>query len=272
MPMKHSILRLLSTLVVALLLVSVLSDVADAQRRRRRRRRRRPPRVTAPAEPPAEATPDEGAPAEPAPEEAPPAEAAQATEPPAESEPAAAPVEPEPAAEPTPPADPEPAPVDLGPLREEFTAVMDDLVQVRSRIAVLGQQLFQTKVRVRVQDRAGDDQDLTRIALRLDGAPIFRGDPSTVNDDVRQVFEGFAAPGPHVLTVEAEQRARENEEYRYTTTDTYRFEVVRGKATEVTLVLDDHSDIAEEFPDEGEGEYDVRMRLRVATRELDAAP
>lgn len=196
-----------------------------------------------------------------------PAPAAQATSPAAAATQTQTPaVEPEPAAE------PEPELVDLGPLREEFTSVMDDLVQVRSRIAVLGRQLFQTKVRVRVQDRAGDDQDLIVLALRLDGAPIFRGDPSTVNSDVSQVFEGFAAPGPHVLTVETEQRARENDEYRYTTADTYRFEVVRGKATELTLVLDDSSDIATDFPDDGEGEYDVRVRLRVATRELSDAP
>ncbi|NOY91502.1 MAG: DUF3597 domain-containing protein, partial [Deltaproteobacteria bacterium] len=182
-----------------------------------------------------------------------------------------------PAAAPTPEsstatAEPEPDFVDLGPLREEFTAVMDDLVQVRSRIAVLGRQLFQTKVRVRVQDRAGDDQDLISIALRLDGAPIFRGDPSSVNGDVQQVFEGFAAPGPHVLSVETEQRARADDDYRYTQSDTYRFEVIRGKATELTLVLDDSSDIAEDFPDDGEGEYDVRVRLRVATRELGSEP
>jgi hypothetical protein len=276
---KHSILRLLTTLVVALLLVSVFSEVADAQRRRRRRRRRhRPARTTAPAQPPADA--DAGVEAPPEAESTTPAAAPDAAtpEPTAETSGESAPAEssslaaaPAPEAAPEPAAEPEPDFVDLGPIREEFTAVMDDLVQVRSRIAVLGRQLFQTKVRVRVQDRA-DDQDLVSIALRLDGAPIFRGDPSSVNDDVQQVFDGFAAPGPHVLTVETEQRARADDDYRYTQSDTYRFMVVRGKATELTLVLDDSSDIAEDFPDDGEGEYDIRVRLRVATRELSREP
>ncbi len=84
----------------------------------------------------------------------------------------------------------------------------------------------------------------------------------------REVFEGFAAPGPHDLTVELEQRARANESYRYTQTDRYRFLVTESKLTEITLVLDDDSDIAEDFEDDGEGEYDVRTRLRIATREL----
>ena len=271
---KHSMVRLLTTLLVALLLGGVFSDVAQAQRRRRPRRHRPAPtaETATPAMTPIFVVVMTFVVADPLPDNpfaAPtPAPATTTT-----TTPAAAPAADTATSDATEPdAEPEPDFVDLGPLRDEFTAVMDDLVRVRSRIAVLGRQLFQTKVRVRVQDRASDDQDLVSIALRLDGAPIFSGDPSSVNGDVRQIFEGFAAPGPHLLTVETEQRARANDDYRYTQSDTYRFQVVRGKATELTLTLDDSSNIADDFPDDGEGEYDIRMRLRVATRELSAEP
>ena len=159
---------------------------------------------------------------------------------------------------------------DLAPLRTEYTSVMDELVRVRSRVATLGRALFRTRVRILVQNRA-DDQSLARISLELDGSPIYRADGSQFQgEDGRQVFEGFAAPGPHQVTVEAEQRARENDTYRYTLRDAYRFEVTREKLTEITIILDDDSDIAGDFPDDGEGEYDVRTRVRVATRDLDA--
>ena len=124
---------------------------------------------------------------------------------------------------------------------------------------------------VSIQNRAGDDQALESVLLSLDGASIFRGESSAIGDeDGRRVFEGFAAPGPHQLTVEVEQRSRTNDQYRYTIRDTYRFEVVRNRVTEVTVVLDDDSGIAEDFADDGEGEYDVRTRVRVATRELES--
>jgi hypothetical protein len=144
---------------------------------------------------------------------------------------------------------------------------MDDLVQVRSRIAVLGRQLFETLVRLRVENRAGDDQIVSSLVLRLDGDPVHRGDEDP-GDDGLKLHEGFAAPGPHELTVEVEMRSRANEEYRYLTSSRFRFEVVRGKLTEVIVTLDDDSDIAEDFEDDGEGEYDVNVRVRVATREL----
>lgn len=213
---------------------------------------------------------DEGAPAEG--ETAPEAQADDA--PPAQSPTdadAPAPAAEAPAAQtPAAPTEPLPELPDLSPLQQAYTALMDDLVQARSRVAVLGQQLFETKVRVRVHDRTGGDVNLTSFAVRLDGAPVFRADSGGVGADARRVFEGFAAPGPHVLIVEAEQRARADDGYRYTLSDSYRFEVVRGQLTVVTIVLDDDSDIAEDFEDDGEGEYEVRTRVRVATRELGA--
>ena len=158
---------------------------------------------------------------------------------------------------------------DLGPLLEEFTGIMDDLVQTRSRIAVLGRQLFNTRVRVAIQNRASD-QTLEGVVLSLDGAPIYRAESGELSeDDTVEALDGFAAPGPHALTVEIEQRARADDAYRYDLRDTYRFQVQRGVMTDVTIVLDDDSDIAEDFSDDGEGEYDVRTRVRVATRELE---
>jgi len=144
-------------------------------------------------------------------------------------------------------------------------------VQTRARIATLGRSLFRTKIRIDVQDRSGDDQSLARIAVMLDGAPVFRAQGAEFNgEDGKRVFEGFAAPGPHTVTVEVEMRARDGDTYRYTLRDAYRFEVIRDKMTEVVVVLDGESEIAEDFADDGEGEYDVRTRFRVATRDLEA--
>lgn len=154
-------------------------------------------------------------------------------------------------------------------LRGELTTLMDDLVAARARAAVLGKTLFKTRVVVRLQNLAGSDPVLAKVVLSLDGAPVFRGDASVLtSDEARRVFEGFAAPGPHVLAVEVEQNARGSAAYGYTLRESYRFEAPREKETELTLVLDDDSDLASEFPDEGEGEYDVRTRLRVQARAL----
>lgn len=154
-------------------------------------------------------------------------------------------------------------------LQTELSTLMDDLVQARTRAALIGKTLFKTVTRVYVQNLSGDDATLAKIVLKLDGAPIFRGDAAALRtDESRQVFEGFIAPGPHVLTAEIELNSRNDAAYGYSTRESYKFQALRDKRNELSLQLRDSSDIASEFPDDQDGEYDVRMRLRVRTKEL----
>ncbi|MBX3251033.1 MAG: hypothetical protein KF901_27900 [Myxococcales bacterium] len=237
-------------LALALALVALSAASADAQRRRRPRQ----PPAEAPTEAPADSDDEDADPAA-----APPAQTTAQT---AQAAPAEVPEPPPPAEESAPLDDPSALP-DLEPLRAELATLMDELVQARSRVAVLGRQLFQTKVRVRVDNRSRG-QVLRNLVLRLDGDPIHRTE-SDPGRDGAPLFEGFAAPGPHDLTVEVEQRSRDNEAYRSIQRDQFRFEVTQGKLTDIVIRLDDRSDI------EGDGgEYDVRMRIRVRTRDLES--
>lgn len=266
--------RVLVSTLIALLVTVFFVDAADAQRRRRRRRRRQPP-AEEPAEPPAaEASPDEPAapPASPFEDEpaeetpTPPAEGADAppaadtSEPPAD----AAPTE-----TPAPQYDPGPAPPDVSPIRNDYVALMDELVQARMRVHALGSELFRTRITIDLQDRTGDGTNLARLVVHLDGAPVYQSEGAAEGlDDGREIFSGSLAPGPHVLRVEVEQRQREDDAYRYTLQQDFRFQVVRERLSEVTLVLEDESDMASSFPSGGEGRYEVRTRMRVATRAL----
>lgn len=260
--------RTIVVTLIALLLVVFVADSADAQRRRRRRRRRQPPPppaelVEVQAEPP---TQGEG--------DAPPAspvetrDTASPGEAPAGVGDAADPSI-EPSSEPTPEFDPGPPPPDVTPIRTDYVALMDDLVQARMRVSALGAELFRTRITIDLQDRTGDNVTLARIVVHLDGAPVFQNDgPVEGGDDGREIFTGALAPGPHVLRIEVDQRARADDNYRYELQQSFRFQVHRERLTEVTLILEDDSDIARNFPSGGEGRYEVRTRVRVATRAL----
>lgn len=261
--------RAVTTTLIACLLVAGLADTADAQRRRRRRRRRRRPPPAEPVETPQE-TPTpvaEDDPAAPPPspfEDGPPATDVEATETPTEAAPP-----PEPSEAPTTQYDPGPAPPDVSPIRSDYVALMDDLVQARMRVSSLGAELFRTRLTVDLQDRTGENVTLARVVVHLDGAPVFQNDgPVEGGGSGQEIFTGALAPGPHVLRVELEQRAREDDAYRYTLQQSFRFQVTRERLSEVTLIFEDDSDIASAFPAGGEGRYEVRTRMRVATRAL----
>jgi hypothetical protein len=157
-------------------------------------------------------------------------------------------------------------------VRADLGHLMDDMVQARQRMAVLGEELFRTRIRIAVQDRAGDDQSLAHFVVELDGAPVFRSDAEIEGGDRgRTVHEGALAPGPHVLTIETEQRSRDDAEVRYSQRETFRVQVHRERLTDIEIVLEDDSSMVEAFHQGGEGRYEIRTRVRVATRELPAA-
>lgn len=263
----HASVRLLICTVLATMVLGSLPGDADAQRRRRRRR---PPRTEQvqpppePEEPEAETPPADGD--TPAPNPFDEASAEAEAEPPAEADPAA-----EPSTTPIETLDPGPTPPDISPIRADYVSLMDDLVQARMRVHALGNELFRTRIDVDLQDRTGDTVSIARMVVHLDGAPIFQSDgPVERAEQGRELFTGALAPGPHVLTLEVEQRARDDAEYRYTLRESFRFQVIRERLSEVTLILEDSSDIARSFPAGGEGRYEVRTRVRVATRALPA--
>jgi len=158
---------------------------------------------------------------------------------------------------------------EIAALRQDLAQVMDELVQARARVGVLGKALFKTKVRVKIDNRAAPDQVAIHANLWLDGAPIWKGEGSALGDPERILFEGFVTPGPHVLTLEIEQRAREDAAYRYTLRESYHFKVLRERRTDLRLLLLDDSDMADDFSDDEEGEYDVRTRFQVRAVALD---
>jgi hypothetical protein len=268
-------MKRLIAFVAVLVSVASLATPLDAQRSRGRGRTRRP----TPEAPAAPETPENPF-AEPAgaatggtttPPPPPPSTPPPSTPPAAGTTPPAASTTPPPASTPTPPADPGPAPPDVAPVRADLGHLMDDMVQTRQRMAVLGQELFRTRIRIAVQDRAGDDQSLARFVVELDGAPVFRTDGEIEGGDRgRTVHEGALAPGPHVLTIETEQRSRDDAEVRYSQRETFRVQVHRERLTDIEIVLEDDSSMVQAFQQGGEGRYEIRTRVQVATRELPA--
>jgi hypothetical protein len=252
-------IRALASVILAVLALAIFADDADAQRRRRRRPRPRPETTEqAPAEPAPEETPAEEPVAQPVP-------AAPAQTPPADGAPA------EPSTTPVETYDPGPAPPDVTPIRTDYVALMDDLVQARMRVAALGAELFRTRIRVELFDRTGDRVSLARCVVHVDGAPVFQTDAELTDaQNGREIFAGSLAPGPHVLTLEVEQRSPEDASYRYTLRESFRFQILRERLTEVTLVLEDGSDMARSFPSGGQGQYEVHTRMRVVTHNLPA--
>jgi hypothetical protein len=143
----------------------------------------------------------------------------------------------------------------------EYDKVLGDIAALRSRVAALTTTLFASKLRVVVETK-GDDARIASFNITLDDGVVFAAPDRFSADDERTVYEHAVAPGHHVVGVEIERYDARNKEYR--TWQSSRFSVVipESKLVDAHLKIIDDSDMADDFPSDADGEYDLRVKLR----------
>jgi len=143
----------------------------------------------------------------------------------------------------------------------EYDKLLGDIAALRSRVAALTTTLFASKLRV-VVETDGDDARLASFNITLDDGVVFAAPERFSAEDERVVYEHAVAPGHHVVGVEIERYDARNKEYR--TWQSSRFSVVipENKLVDAHLLVIDDSDMADDFPSDADGEYDLRVKLR----------
>ena len=143
----------------------------------------------------------------------------------------------------------------------EYDQLLGDIATLRSRVSALTTTLYASKVRVVVETR-GSEARVASFTVTLDDGVVFTAPERFSAEEERTVYEHSVAPGHHVLGVDIERFDTRNKEYR--TWQSSRFSVVipESKLVDAHLVIQDSSDMGKDFPDDQDGEYDLRVRLR----------
>lgn len=143
----------------------------------------------------------------------------------------------------------------------EYDKLLGDIAALRSRVAALTTTLFASKLRVVVETK-GEDARLASFTVTLDDGVVFAAPARFSAEDERTVYEHAVAPGHHVVGVEIERYDARNKEFR--TWQSSRFSVVipESRLVDTHLTIVDDSDMAEDFPDDADGQYDLRVKLR----------
>lgn len=242
-------------LAVAGVLLLPLGD-ADARRKRKPLAKKKPP-------PPEETKPAEEA--APPPDEpdagVPPAEAVRNDQP--------APTTPAQPAQPMPPSTPAPqapsADVDVDALRQEYLKLRDELFESRARAATVASAVFSTRIQVKLAFTSGRFYGVTRAIVRLDGASVFDDTEGKIANDDAVRFDGWIAPGRHVLTFRVETVGKDDERFTSATEATIVVQAVAGKDLAVIAKASDGGDIAYEWKRKERGGYRLGIDVDVRT-------
>lgn len=180
-----------------------------------------------------------------------------------------------------PPKSPAAAPAPLSPLNPapaEFpgkalggrTSDLDQLVSrlalLRSRVAALSTALFSSKMRLELLSSGGGVR-LKTLRVSVDGGVVYTAAPSASFEVPSVVHEHAVAPGAHVIGVEVERQGENDPRFSTWQMSKFVVHVPERQTLWARVELEDDSDMAEEFPQEREGEYDLRVRLQVDVSE-----
>ena len=239
----------------AALVMILFSTVAWAAPKKRHPPHHTP--VTTPAPAPVEAPPAT---------ETPPADAGSGAAPATESAPAT-PAPPPPAPMTTPePHESQKANVDLDTLNREYNQLRDDLFRSRAKAHLLGDALFKTKIVATFLYKAERAWPIKKVTLKIDDQPVFTADAPSTQDPLK-LYDGFAAPGKHTLSLRVDCGATGEDRVAYGAEGTFVIDVAENKQSNVAFVVDETGDGPEKLAKKREGTFDVRVRADVETVE-----
>lgn len=154
----------------------------------------------------------------------------------------------------------------VAPPPADYDRLLGDIAALRGRVAALTTTLFKSKLRVIVHTE-GDDARINKLLVTLDDGVVFVAPDRFAADDERTVYEHAVAPGHHVIGIEIERVDARGREYKSWQSTKMSVVVPESQVLEALVELEDDSDMAVDFPDDQDGEYELNVKLRARVAE-----
>ena len=154
---------------------------------------------------------------------------------------------------------------DIDSLRQEYLQLRDELFRSKARAATVASAMYSTRIRVNLTYGSGRYYSVTRATLRLDGASVFDDTTGAIANDIAPRFEGFVAPGRHVLTVRIEATGKDDERFTTAVENTFSIQAPAAKDVTVTIKVKDDGDIAYAWQKKQRGSYQPSLSIAVTT-------
>lgn len=160
--------------------------------------------------------------------------------------------------------------VDVDALRQEYLQLRDELFKSRARASTLSSQLYTTKISIRFAFTTGRHYGVNKATIRLDGASVYDDAEGAVGSDDAIRFEGYVAPGKHLLTFRIETTGKDDDRFTSSQEVTVALQAVAGKDLVVVAKAKDGGDIAYEWKKGEKGSYGLGIDVQVKAQKRDA--
>jgi len=166
------------------------------------------------------------------------------------------------------PADPASAPVealDVDSLRQEYLSLRDELFKSRARANAVASQLYSTRIQIKLTYTTARFYNPAKATIRLDGASVYENATGAIAGDDGVRFDGYVAPGRHLITFRVEATGKDDDSFTSTTESQVVVKAVAGKDLIVAAKARDSGDIAYEWKRSEHGSYGLGIDVAVRT-------
>jgi hypothetical protein len=154
---------------------------------------------------------------------------------------------------------------DVDTLRQEYLALRDELFKSRARANAVAGQLYSTRMTVRFTWGSARYYGVTKASIRLDGATVYEDATGAIAGDDGVRFDGFVAPGRHLVTFHVEASGKDDDSFTSTTETQIVVKAVANKDLLVTAKGHDNGDIAYAWKKGEHGSYGLGIDVGVKT-------
>jgi len=162
---------------------------------------------------------------------------------------------------------------DVDSLRQEYLSLRDELFKSRARANAVASQLYSTRVQVKLTYTTGRYYNPAKSSIRLDGANVYEDATGAIAGDDGIRFDGYIAPGRHLITFRVEATGKDDDSFTSTTESQIVVKAVAGKDLIVAARAKDAGDIAYEWKRSEKGSYGLGIDVSVKTaKSTEAAP
>ena len=120
--------------------------------------------------------------------------------------------------------------------------------------------MFSSKLRIEVR-ALGDTVRLESMHVSVDGGLVYTAPSRAVFEQAAIVYEHAVAPGSHVVSIEVERHDARNPQFSTWQESRFVVLVPEKKLLWTRLELEDESSMAEDFEQDDEGQYQLRVKL-----------
>jgi len=120
--------------------------------------------------------------------------------------------------------------------------------------------MFSSKLRIEVRAR-GESVRLESLHVSLDGGVVYTAPPRSGFEQTEVVYEHPVAPGQHVVAIAVERHDARNAQFSTWQESRFVVLVPEKKLLWTRFELEDESTMAEDFSEDDEGQYQLRVKL-----------